>query len=192
MKGIETMRRHLKSYFVRMRGMQQAPSRVPFYRVVWSGIGAFLGIFLIAELNRFATADAAGTLFLVGSFGASAVLVYGAPQADFSQPRNVLGGHVLSALIGIVVYRYLPVDVSVASGAAVSLSVVLMHLTRTLHPPGGATALITVIGGTQIHDLGFMFMLTPIATGALILTLIALVVNNLSQSPHRHYPRYWW
>ena len=67
-----------------------------------------------------------------------------------------------------------------------------MHATRTLHPPGGATALIAVIGSSQIHDLGFMFVVTPIATGALILLLIALAVNNLSRNPKRHYPRYWW
>jgi CBS domain-containing membrane protein len=66
-----------------------------------------------------------------------------------------------------------------------------MHFTRTLHPPGGATALIAVIGSSQIHQLGYMFVLSPIALGALVMLLIALFVNNLSNNPKRHYPRYW-
>jgi CBS domain-containing membrane protein len=67
-----------------------------------------------------------------------------------------------------------------------------MHFTRTLHPPGGATALIAVIGSAQIHALGYLFVITPIAIGAFILLIIALAVNNMSDNPKRHYPRYWW
>ena len=185
------MRHRLTEYLDRMRGAENAPERKPLSKIIWSGIGAFWGIYLISVMNRLAPVDSADALFLVGSFGASAVLVYGAPQAEFSQPRNLIGGHIVSALAGIAVYRYFPFDVSLAGAAAVSLSIVLMHATRTLHPPGGATALIAVIGSSQIHDLGFMFVVTPIATGALILLLIALAVNNLSRNPKRHYPRYW-
>ena len=83
-------------------------------------------------------------------------------------------------------------EISLLSALAVSLSIVLMHITRTLHPPGGATALIAVIGSSQIHELGYMYVITPIATGAFILLIIALVVNNMSNNPNRHYPRYWW
>lgn len=186
------MRHQIKRYFNRMRGAEAAPPRVPLSKMVWSGIGAFVGIYLISVLNRLTPLDMANSLFLVGSFGASAVLVYGVPQAEFSQPRNLIGGHILSAIVGIIVYRYFPYDLSAAGAAAVALSIVIMHATRTLHPPGGATALIAVIGSSQIHALGFLFVITPIATGALILLIIALVVNNLSQNPIRHYPRYWW
>jgi len=132
------------------------------------------------------------TIFLVGSFGASAVLIYGVPNAELSQPRNLIGGHIISAFIGITVYKYLPFEISVLSALAVSLAIVVMHFTRTLHPPGGATALIAVIGSSKIHELGYMFLITPITIGAVILLIIALVVNNLSTNPNRHYPRYWW
>jgi CBS domain-containing membrane protein len=159
---------------------------------MWSGIGAFLGIYLISVLNQYIFLNASDTIFLVGSFGASAVLIYGVPQAELSQPRNLIGGHIISALIGITVYTYVPMDISLLSALAVSLSIVLMHITRTLHPPGGATALIAVIGSSQIHELGYMYVITPIATGAFILLIIALVVNNMSNNPNRHYPRYWW
>jgi CBS-domain-containing membrane protein len=186
------MQHHFMRYLRRMRGAEIAPPRKPLSKIVWSGVGAFLGIYLISIQNRLVSVDSADAIFLVGSFGASAVLVYGAPQAEFSQPRNLIGGHIVSALVGIAVYRYLPFDVSLAGATAVALSIVLMHATRTLHPPGGATALIAVIGSSQIHDLGFMFVVTPIAMGASILLLIALAVNNLSQNPKRHYPSYWW
>jgi len=66
-----------------------------------------------------------------------------------------------------------------------------MHFTCTLHPPGGGTALIAIIGGDTIHELGYLYVLSPIALGAFILLFIALIVNNFSKNPKRHYPRYW-
>jgi CBS domain-containing membrane protein len=175
-----------------MRGLEAPPSRTRLSHVIWSGIGSFLGIYLISVLNQYMFVNAVDTIFLVGSFGASAVLIYGVPQSELSQPRNLIGGHILSACIGITVYKYVPLEISLLSALAVSLSIVLMHFTRTLHPPGGATALIAVIGSSQIHELGYQFVMTPIATGAFILLIIALAVNNMSRNPKRHYPRYWW
>jgi len=108
-----------------------------------------------------------GTMFVIGSFGASAVLVYGAPLAEFSQPRNLIGGSVLSALIGVAVYQVFADYMVLASALAVSLAIALMYLTRTLHPPGGATALIAVIGGENVHQLGFLYALMPVFLGSL-------------------------
>ena len=127
----------------------------------------------------------------MASFGASAVLIYGVPQAELSQPRNLLGGHLISALIGVTVYKFLPFEVSLLCALAVSLSIFAMHLTRTLHPPGGATALIAVTGGAEIHDAGYLFVVFPIFTGSLLLLLVALFINNLSGDLKRHYPKYW-
>ncbi len=186
------MRQHVYGYFNRMRGLEASPSRARIPHVIWSGIGAFLGIYVISVLNQYIFVNMVDTLFLVGSFGASAVLLYGVPNAELSQPRNLIGGHIISAFIGITVYKYLPLEISLLSAFAVSLSIVAMHFTRTLHPPGGATALIAVIGSSQIHELGYMFVMTPIAAGAFILLIIALALNNMSNNPKRHYPRYWW
>jgi len=174
-----------------MKGGEPSPPRRDFSKIAWSWIGAFVGIYLVSVLNQFSYSDMQNTLFLVGSFGASAVLVYGAPQAEFSQPRNLMGGHILCALTGITVYKYLPFNVELLGAIAVSVSVVIMHFTRTLHPPGGATALIAVIGSAEVHEMGYLFVVYPIASGALILLLVALVVNNLSSDPKRHYPRCW-
>ena len=65
-----------------------------------------------------------------------------------------------------------------------------MHATKTLHPPGGATALIAVIGGPKIHHLGYLYALFPVAAGAVIMLIVALVVNNIP--PSRRYPEFWF
>ena len=186
------MMKFLMLFFASMKGGEATPIRKPFSKIAWSWLGAFLGIFFVSIVSKLTDLDLLHSMFIVGSFGASAVLIYGAPQAEFSQPRNLVGGHVLSALIGVTLYRYLPLDINMLGALAVSLSIVAMHFTSTLHPPGGATALIAVINGAQLHNLGYMFVVTPIATGAIILLIIALIVNNLSNNPKRHYPRYWF
>ena len=182
----------IREFFQRMKGGEIAPSRKPFSKIAWSWLGAFVGIYLVSVVSKLTDIDLLHSMFIVGSFGASAVLIYGAPQAEFSQPKNLLGGHIISAFIGVSLYRYVPFDVDILGALAVSLSIVAMHFTTTLHPPGGATALIAVISSAQVHSLGYLFVVTPIATGAIILLFVALVVNNLSSNPKRHYPRYWF
>jgi CBS-domain-containing membrane protein len=76
-----------------------------------------------------------------------------------------------------------------AAALAVSITIALMHLTKTLHPPGGATALIVVIGGDAVHSLGYLYVLIPVTSGAVVMLIIALLVNNLA--PNRRYPEFW-
>jgi len=182
----------IRSFFNKMKSDAVCPPRKPFSKIAWSWLGAFIGIYLVSILSRLTHTDPVDSLFLVGSFGASAVLIYGAPQVEFAQPRNLLGGHIISAVIGVTIYKYVPLDIALLGALAVSLSIVAMHFTRTLHPPGGATALVAVIGSAEVHSSGYQFVITPIATGALIMLLVALVVNNLSKNPTRHYPMYWF
>lgn len=181
----------IKTYLSKMTGRDKSPARVPHHKIAWSCLGAFIGIYTISTIHNWLHLDTLDSLFLVSSFGATAVLIYGAPQADFSQPRNLVGGHIISALIGISVYKYIPFDIEVLSAFAVSFSIVAMHYSRTLHPPGGATALVAVIGSDSIHELGYWYVVSPIGAGVLIMLLVALVINNLSSNPKRHYPRYW-
>jgi CBS domain-containing membrane protein len=75
---------------------------------------------------------------------------------------------------------------------SVAISVTVMHFTLTMHPPGGATALIYIIGTKEIQSLGWMYPLTPIALGVIMMLIIALVVNNISSNSKRHYPIYWY
>ncbi len=93
---------------------------------------------------------------LIGSFGASAVLVFGAARSPLAQPRNLIGGHVVSAFAGVTAWTLFQQYPWLAAAFAVATAIAAMHLTRTLHPPGGATALVAVIGSDQIHDLGYL------------------------------------
>lgn len=152
----------------------------------WSAMGAMLGIGLIAFIQSFVL-DKQENVFLIGSFGASSVLVYGAIQSPLAQPRNLLGGHVVSALLGVTVAQLLPDIVWITAPLAVALSIVGMQITKTLHPPGGATALIAVTGSAKIKALGFLYVLYPVLSGALILLFVALIFNNLTVN--RSYPK---
>lgn len=151
----------------------------------WSFIGAFLGIGLIAFFqSSYLTKDE--NVFLIGSFGASSVLVFGAIQSPMAQPRNLMGGHLISAIIGVTVYKTFPDIIWLTAPSAVALSIVLMQITKTLHPPGGATALIAVIGSEKIKALGFFYVVSPVLTGALVLLIVALIFNN--STTNRKYP----
>lgn len=152
---------------------------------LWSFLGAFVGIGLIAFIQSLQVPELEN-VFLIGSFGASSVLVYGAIQSPLAQPRNLIGGHVISAIIGVSVGKICPEIIWITAPLAVALSIVFMQITKTLHPPGGATALIAVSGSEAIHNLGYLYVLSPVLSGSLILLITALVFNNLS--PNRSYP----
>lgn len=152
---------------------------------LYSFIGSFMGIAIIAFIQSKTLADI-DNVFLIGSFGASSVLIFGAIQSPLAQPRNLVGGHVISAIIGVTIYKTLPNILWITAPLAVSLSIVMMQITKTLHPPGGAAALIAIIGTDKIKQLGYWYVLTPVLTGTLILLIVALVFNNLT--PNRKYP----
>ncbi len=179
----------MRDYFNKMRGGKSCPPRAPGHEIFWSAVGSFLGILAVYALGHMHELRLEDSLFLVGSFGATAVLIYGIPASPYAQPRNLIGGHVISAIIGVTCVTLITAYPAIVAAVAVSLSLVAMHLTRTIHPPGGATALIAVIGGESIHALGYWFVLTPVALGAGVMLVIALLVNNLSSQ--RRYPQYW-
>ncbi|MGM0760334.1 MAG: HPP family protein [Thermodesulfobacteriota bacterium] len=175
-------------YWQKMRGTTTSPPRVRMSEVIWSWIGSFLGIAAvgIVHFNLLSDSD---MVMIIGSFGASAVLIYGAIKSPLAQPRNLIGGHVISAVIGVACFQLLGDQMWLASAVAVATAIAVMHLTKTLHPPGGASALIAVIGSDQIHALGYLYALIPAGSGAVIMLIVALVVNNIPKS--RYYPEFW-
>lgn len=176
-------------YFRKMRGGSQSPPRVSATEIGWSWIGAMLGIAAVAAVH-YHVLPGTELILIIGSFGATAVLVYGAVRSPLAQPRNLVGGHVISAAIGVAAYHYLGGEGWLPAAAAVATAIAAMHFTKTLHPPGGATALIAVIGGEPVHRLGFLYVIFPVACGALILLAVALVVNNIPKG--RKYPEFWF
>ncbi|MFO7860893.1 MAG: HPP family protein [Desulfosalsimonas sp.] len=104
--------------------------------------------------------------------------------------ENLMGGHMISAVIGVAAFKLLGASMPLAAAVAVATAILAMHATKTLHPPGGATALIAVIGSSKIHALGFWYVLVPAGLGAVVMLAVAMLVNNLA--PRRRYPEFWF
>lgn len=149
-----------------------------------SAMGGFFGIFGIFIISRQFLSETDAVL-IVASMGASAVLLFAVPHGKLSQPWALLGGHVISASIGVTIASQVG-NIYLAAGLAVGLAIGAMHYLRCIHPPGGATALIAVIGGPSVSALGYQFVLTPILLNALIIFIIAILFNYLFH--WRRYP----
>ncbi|MDA8429696.1 MAG: HPP family protein [Geobacteraceae bacterium] len=144
----------------------------------WSFLSGTLGILAICEITTLV-----GHPLLIGSFGASAVLLFGATDSPLAQPRNLVGGHLVSAGVAVVVVALFGSS-PLTMALGVGLAIFVMNLTHTTHPPGGATALIGVQGA-----VGPGFILLPVLAGALILLATAIFTNNVVY--HRSYPKHW-
>lgn len=181
----EKMRTKIKRQARKARYILYKETLIDFREHLWTFLGSFSGIALLSLLHsdRFTLHD---SVFLLASFGASAVLIFGVINSPLAQPRNLVGGHILSALVGVTVHQLIPGELWLASALSVSLSIVLMQMTKTLHPPGGATALLANIGSEKILSLGYWYVLSPVLSGALILLVVAIFFNN--RTSYRSYP----
>ncbi|MCP5161045.1 MAG: HPP family protein [Hahellaceae bacterium] len=146
------------------------------HREKWlAALGGGLGIALVYAIAG-TVGDFHTSLLIVASMGASAVLVFAVPHGALSQPWPVLGGHTLSALVGVTCA--LEFNATLFAGAlAVCLSISVMFYLRCLHPPGGATALLAVVGGPAVHKLGYGFVVFPILVNSFTL-LVAVILFN--------------
>lgn len=166
------------AFFGKMKGTEQAPTRPHLRDVLWSWVGSSAGIGAISVVAVLSKLP-----LLMAPFGATCVLIFAATDSHLAQPRSVLGGYLVSALVGVLglsVFGNAPWVVALSVGTAIAL----MQVTRTLHAPAGAMPLLALAPGTDT------VMLLPTAlTGALTLVGIGLLVNNLRAD--RAYPRYW-
>ncbi len=141
-----------------------------------SALGGFAGIVSILLITGHFVGSA--STLIVASMGASAVLLFAVPHGALSQPWPVLGGHVISACIGVTCVSVIP-QPFLAAGLAVGLAIGVMYYLRCIHPPGGATALSAVVGGESVHTLGYQFVITPVLLNALVILAIAVLFNYL-------------
>jgi CBS domain-containing membrane protein len=148
------------------------------------GLTGILGVMLISQ----AYLGLSGSASLVASMGASAVLLFAVPHGPLSQPWAVLGGHLVSAVIGVACAQ-LDAQPLMNAALAVALAISAMYYLRCLHPPGGATALTAVAGGDAVHALGFHYVVTPVLLNVLVILLVALLFNL--PFPWRRYPAAW-
>ena len=161
----------------------EADSVSPAEQIV-ATLGGFIGITLIALIS-FQITGASGAALIVPAMGASAVLVFAIPHGKLSQPWPLIGGSVVSACVGVTCYQLIPSSY-IAAGLAVGLAIGVMHILRCIHPPGGATALVAVVGGPAIHELGYNYVLMPVLLNVLIIFGIAILFNAFF--PWRRYP----
>lgn len=138
-------------------------------------IGGALSIALVVAISQRLLPDG-GSIFIIPSMAATALLIFAVPHSVFAQPWAVLAGNFLAAIIGVACYRYLPGPI-LAAAVAVGLSIGIMHLARCIHPPAAATAMGAVIGSSGIHDLGFAYALQPVGLNCLIILVIGYLFN---------------
>lgn len=140
-----------------------------------SAAGGLVGLTAVMLISQ-VPMGTAGSVGLVASMGASAVLLFAVPHGPLSQPWAVMGGHLVSAVVGVACAKLITQPLF-AAPLAVSVAIGAMHFLRCIHPPGGATALSAVVGGETVRQLGFHFVLTPVLLNAVTILLIAVLFN---------------
>lgn len=138
--------------------------------------GGLTGILAVYYISTLMLDNPFSQVIVLGPIGASAVLLFAVPQGALSQPWQVIGGNFLAAAVGVTCYKFIP-DTLLSASVAVALAIGVMHYLRCLHPPGGATALTAVIGGDEIHDLGYSFLFEPVLINVLVIVAIAIMFN---------------
>ena len=169
-----------KNYWFKIRGTKRSVSLdKPHHRhIFWSWFGSFLGIAATAYLSVKTNSP-----LLMAPFGATSVLIFGVPDSPLAQPRNVIGGNFVAALVSLTILHLFGSE-PWAMGMAVATAIGMMQLTATLHPPSGAVALVVMMTKAP-----WQFLLTPALEGSIILVLCAVVFNNLAEE--RTYPKHW-
>ncbi|HET6877885.1 MAG TPA: HPP family protein [Jatrophihabitans sp.] len=147
--------------------------------------GALVGIVVASYTARALDVGPAGLPFIVAPMGASAVLLFAAPASPLAQPWPVVGGNVLSTLVGVGAGRLFS-EVAVAAAVAVGAAIALMMVLRCLHPPGGACALFAAVGTSAVYEQSFAFAVFPVAVNTVLLLTIGVLVNNLTGRRYPH------
>lgn len=175
----------MKNFWQKVAGQKVArPAIASARHIILSALGAFLAISAIALGSR-----SPHDLLIMGSFGGTCVLLFGFPDSPFAQPRNVILGHTLSYSIGLISAKVLGAHWW-SLGLALAISVAIMMLTGTVHPPAGANPVIIYLSFHYAKtDPGWHSILFPALLGACALVAVALVFNNLVRD--EAYPRYW-
>mmetsp|Transcript_27940 Transcript_27940/g.87047 ORF Transcript_27940/g.87047 Transcript_27940/m.87047 type:complete len:428 (-) Transcript_27940:98-1381(-) len=185
----------IAGYFGKFRGANAEPAPKPPLAQTWnSWLGSFVGMCAIGLLHKHVVAKYLHEVLLIGAFGAMSVIIFSAWKVPFAQPKNAILGNTLGGLVGVSTYNVLQAlglgsHVWLGAALAVALTIVVQELTNTVHPPGGATALIFEIM-PKFHALQYAFVLTPSCLGPVILVGVGLLTNNLVGA--RSYPQYWW
>lgn len=158
-----------------------------FGRRVVACIGAAIGIALTMVVCSQVPWIEGDLPIIVAPLGASAVLVFAVPASPLAQPWPVVGGNILSTLVGVAAFQAIP-NAMLAAGVAVGCAILAMSLCRCLHPPGGAAALTAVIGSAGIHDAGYAFAFAPVGINSIALVSIGIFYHRMTALSYPHEP----
>ena len=134
-----------------------------------AGIFSFITILILTIL----TYKTPYGLFLIASFGSTMVLLYGYPESPFAQPKNIILGHFLTSLIGIIFLNFVHLPIFINIPLAVGFGVMLMILFKVTHPPAGGNPIIVIIG-----SVSYDYLLTPVIIGSLIVVMFGIIINK--------------
>lgn len=150
-------------------------------------LGACLAVIAAGLISSLVLGRGGHLPLIVAPIGASAVLLFIVPASPLAQPWPIIGGNTISALVGVAVARFVP-DPAIATGLAVALAILVMSLTRSLHPPGGAAALTAVIGGPAVTSAGYLFPFVPVAIDSILLVMLGILFHRLTKRAYPHVP----
>jgi CBS domain-containing membrane protein len=150
--------------------------------------GALAGLLVTGLIGAQLAGQGATSPMLIAPLGASAVLLFAVPASPLAQPWSIIGGNTVSALIGVTCAQWIA-DPLLAAPLAAALAIGVMFALRCLHPPGGAIALTTVLGGPAVTAAGYQFALSPVLLDSVVLMLAAIVFNNATRRPYPHRQR---
>jgi CBS-domain-containing membrane protein len=168
----------MKNYLSKFKTNERSPARPKWTHAFSSALGGLIGIAsigLIAEWTK--------TPMLIAPFGATCILAFGVPDSPLAQPRNIIGGHLIAGIVGLCCLYWVG-DSIFSMSLGVGISLALMQLTKTVHPPAGADVMVIILSHAS-----WRFLFTPLLSGALVLVLVALIFNNAHKT--RKYPKYW-
>ena len=174
----QNVRQSISKYFARIHGSATYQPRFSPGQILFSYIGSFIGIAALAYLSIVSNYP-----LIAAPFGAAAVLVFAVPNSPLAQPRNLIFGNLIGGIVSLLMV-YLFGSEPWVMALSVATAIKLMQLTKTLHPPGGAVALVGVMS-----EANWTFVFTPVLAGSIVLLFCTLIFNNLM--PDRSYPRHW-
>ncbi|KRB88457.1 HPP family protein [Noviherbaspirillum sp. Root189] len=173
----------MNDFLAWLKGFVPAPILAARREKIVAGIGACVGLLMAQWLSH--TVFGEINPWFIAPLGASAVLLFAAPASPLAQPWSIIGGNIVSALIGVTCARWIEAPF-IAAAMAGALAIAAMFSLRCLHPPGGAIALTAVLGGPAVTSLGYQFAITPVAVNSAFLLLAALIFNNLLRRRYPH------
>ena len=163
----------------RNRGTSAFRLGLPYQYILFPYIGGFFGIGVLSYLSI-----ATHSPLIMAPLGATSVLAFGVPDSPLAQPRNIIGGNFLAGLVSLIclhIFGSEPWVMAVAVGTAIGL----MQLTKTLHPPAGAVALVAIMTNAD-----WPFLFAPVLSGSIVLVLCSILFNNLVAG--KNYPKQWF